>query len=89
MASPFVFSSNIFCPATILWLKLPVNGSSFQMTTGAATDGAPTPTAVMFMFGWSRSVKSGGADESLRRFLDINVRSGAVLNEVSAQTIVV
>ena len=59
------------------------------MTTGAVTAGAPAPTPAMFMLGWSRSEKSGGADELLRRFIDINIWSEVVLNEVSAQTIVV
>ena len=89
VARPFVFSRNIFYPATVPGLKLPVNGFSFQMTTGAATAGAPDPAAAMFMLGWSRSGKSGGADEFLRRFLDINIQSEVVLNEVSDQTIVV
>ena len=44
------------------------------MTTGAATAGAPAPAAAMFMLGWFRSGKSGGADELLRRFLDINIQ---------------
>ena len=65
------------------------------MTTGATTAGAPAPApapapaATMLMLGWFGSGKSGDADEFLRRFLDINVRSKVVLNEVSAQTIVV
>ena len=63
------------------------------MNTGAATDGAiasaPDPAAAMFMLGWFRSGKSGGADEFLQRFLDINVQSEVVLNEVSAQMTVV
>ena len=84
VASPFVFSRNIFCPATAPRLKLPVNGFSFQMFTGA-----PAPASAMFMLGWSRSVRSGGADELLQRFLDIKIWSEVVLNEVSAQTIVV
>ena len=73
VASTFVFSRNIFCPATVPGLKFPVNGFSFQMTTGAVTAGAPSPAAAMFMIGWSRSEKSGGADELLRMFLDINI----------------
>ena len=73
VASPFVFSRNIFCPAIVPGLKCPVNGFSFQVTTGAATAGAPAPAATMFMLGWSRSGKSVGADELLRRFLDINI----------------
>ena len=73
VASPFLFSRNIFCTATVPWLKLPVNGFSFQMNTGAGTAGAPAPDAAMFMLGLSRSRKSGGADELLRRFLDINI----------------
>ena len=93
VARPFVFSRNIFYLATVPGLKLLVNGFSFQMTTGAATAGAPSPApataAAMFMLGWFGSGKSGGADELLRRFLDINVRSEVVLNEVSAQTTVV
>ena len=89
VASPFFFSRNIFCLATIPGLKLPVNGFSFQMTTGAANAGAPSPAAAMFMLGWFRSGKTGGADELLQRFLDINILSKVVLNEVSAQTIVV
>ena len=95
VARPFVLSRNIFCPATVPGLKLPVNGFSFQMTTGAATADAPAPdpahapAAAMFMLGWFGSEKSGGADELLQRFLDINVQSKVVLNEVSAQTIVV
>ena len=52
VASPFVFSRNIFCPATVPGLKLPVNRFSFQMTTGAATYGAPAPTDVIFILGW-------------------------------------
>ena len=43
VARPFVFSVNIFCPATVPGLKLPVNEFSFQMTTGAATAGDPAP----------------------------------------------
>ena len=85
----WVFSRNILCPSTIPWLQLPVNVFSFQMTTGAKNAGAPAPAAAMFMLGCFRSGKSGGADEFLRRFLDINIRSEIVLNEVSAQTIVV
>ena len=92
---PFVFSSNIFCPATVPGLKFLVNGILFQMTTGDMTAGdpdpapAPAPADAMFMLGWFGSGKSGGADELLQRFLDINVQSEVVLNEVSAQTIVV
>ena len=58
-AIPFVFSRNIFCPDTVPGLKLPVNGFSFQMTTGAATAGdpAPAPAVVMFMLGWFGSGK--------------------------------
>ena len=93
VASPFVFSRNIFCPATVPGLKFPVNVFSFQMTNGAATAGAPAPApdgdAAMFMLGWFRSGKISDADELLRRFLDINIRSEVVLNEVSAQKIVV
>ena len=63
------------------------------MTTGAATASAPAPdpapASAMFMLVWFGSEKSGGADELLQRFLDINVQSKVVLNEVSAQTIVV
>ena len=67
------------------------------MITGAATAGAPAPapdpapapTAAMFILGWFGSVKSGGVEELLQRFFDINVRSEVVLNEVSDQTIVV
>ena len=73
VASPFVFSGNILCPATVPGLKFPVNGFPFQMTTGAVTAGAPAPDPAMFMLGCSRSGKSGGADELLRRFLDINI----------------
>ena len=62
VASPFVLSRNILCPANVPGLKLPVNGFSFQMTTGAATAGAPDPAEAMFMLGWFRSGKSGGAD---------------------------
>ena len=51
LASLFVFSRDIFCPDTVRGLKLPVNGFSFQITTGAATSGAPAPTAAMFMLG--------------------------------------
>ena len=89
VASPFVFSMNIFWPTTVPGLKCQVNGFSFQMTTGAATAGAPAPAAAMFMLGWSRRGKSGGADELLQSFLDINIWSEVVLNEVSAQTIIV
>ena len=89
VASPFVFSRNIYSTDTVPALKKPVNGFSFQMTTGAATAGAPAPAAAMFMLGWFRSGKSGVDDELLRRFLDINIQSEVVLNEVSAQTIVV
>ena len=93
VARLFVFSRNIFCPATVTGLKLPVNGFSFQMTTGAATSGAPAPdpapAASILMLGWFGSGKSGGTDECLRRFLDINVQSEVVLNGVSAQMIVV
>ena len=84
----FVFLRNIFSPATVPGLKLPVNGFSFQMTTGAATDGspdlAPAPAAAMLILGWFGSGYIGGADELLRSFLDINVRNNVVLNEVSA-----
>ena len=73
VASPFVFSRNIFCPATVPGLKLPVNRFSFQMTNGAATAGDHDPAAAMFMLALSRSGKSVGADEFLRRFLDINI----------------
>ena len=73
VASPFVFSRNIFCHATIPGLKFPVNVFSFQISTVATTAGATSPAANMFMLGWSRSGKSGGADELLRRFLDINI----------------
>ena len=63
------------------------------MTTGATTDGTPTPApapdAAMFMLGWFGIGKSGGTDELLQSFLDIIVQSKVVLNEVSAQTIVV
>ena len=61
------------------------------MTTGAATAGDPdpAPAAAMFMLGWFRSGKSGGADELLRRFIDINIWSKVVFNEASAQTMVV
>ena len=68
VARPFVFSRNILCLATVPGLTLPVNGFSFQITTGAATDGAPdpalapTPSAAVLMLGWFRSVKCGGAD---------------------------
>ena len=44
------------------------------MTTGAATAVAPEPADDMFMLGWFRSGKSGGADELLRSFLDINIQ---------------
>ena len=93
VARSFVFSRNIFCPATIPGLKFPVNGFSFQMTTGVATAGAPAPdpapAPAMFMLGWFGSGKSGGTDELLQRFLDINVRRKVILNGVSDQTIVV
>ena len=89
VASPFVFSRNIFCPDTVPGLQFPFNGLSFQITTGAATAGSPAPAAAMFMLGWFRSGKSGGADELLQRFLDVNIQSKVFLNEVSAQTIVV
>ena len=71
------------------------------MTNGKATAGAPTgapapspapdpaPAPAMLMLGWIISGKSGGTDEFLRRFLDINIRGEVFLNEVSAQTIVV
>ena len=89
VARTFFFSRNIFCPATVTGLKLTVNGFSFQMTTGAATAGATTPAAAIFMLGLFRRGKRGGADELLRSFLDINILSEVVLNEVSAQKIVV
>ena len=93
VARPFVFSRNIFCPATAPGLKFPVNGLSFQMSTGATTAHArapaPAPADAMFMLGWFGSEKSGGVDEFLQRFLDINVPSEVVWNEVSAQTICV
>ena len=59
------------------------------MTTGAATAGTPASAAAMFMLGWFRSGKTGGTDELLQRFLDINIQGKVVLNEVSVQTIVV
>ena len=93
VAKPFVFSRNIFCPDTVPGLKLPVNGFSFQMTTGDKTYGAPAPAPApaddMLLLGCFGSGKRGGTDKLLRRFLDINVRSEVVLNEMSAQTIVV
>ena len=58
VARPFVFSRNIFCPVTVPGLHLPVNGFSFQMTTDAATAGAPdpapdpSPAPAMLMLGW-------------------------------------
>ena len=73
VVSPFFFSMNIFCPDIVPGLKLTVNGFYFQMTNGAATACSPAPAAAMFMLGWSRSGKIGGADELLRRFLDINI----------------
>ena len=71
VARSFVFSRNIFCPATVPGLKFTVNVFSFQMNTGVATAGAPAPdpapapVAVMFMLGWFGSGKRGGADEFL------------------------
>ena len=58
VARPFVFSGNTFCPATVPELKLPVNGFSLQMTTGAATGDypapvpTPAPAAAMLILGW-------------------------------------
>ena len=93
VARPFVLSRNIFCPATIPGLKLPVNGFSFQITTVVATTGNHAPDtasdSAVLMLGWFGSGKNGGTDEFLRRFLDINVQSKVVLNLVSDQTIVV
>ena len=93
VARPFVFSRNIFCPATVPGLNMPVNGLSSQLTTGAATAGAlataPDLTAAMFTLGWFGSGKSDGADELLQIFLDVNVQGEVVLNDVSAKTIVV
>ena len=56
VARSFVLSRNIFCPASSPGLKLPVNGFSFQITTGTATAGAPAPApdpaAAMLILGW-------------------------------------